>query len=160
MAPCNARRILARVDCEVWDGTPFKGAKAILLNAGRLVVLRRDDIPTIPWPDRIDLPGGARDPGEDPITCALREVQEEVGLEIAPSRVIWARQHPSPSGPLWMLAAQITTEEAGALRLGDEGQACWMMDVGAYLAAEDAIPRQQARVAEVLSRLGDRASPG
>ena len=30
--------------------------------------------------DQIGLPGGAIDPGEDPISCALREAFEEIGL--------------------------------------------------------------------------------
>lgn len=147
------------MDCEIWDGAAFNGAKAILLNAGRLVVLRRDDIPTISWPGRIDLPGGGREIGEDPVTCALRETEEEVGLLLAPSRVIWSRSYPARSDPIWMIALRITGDEADALRLGNEGQACWMMEIDAYLAAEDAITPQQERVAEALSILGDPTSP-
>lgn len=44
--------------------------------------------PLIRRPDGIDphagqiaLPGGAREPGEDPVRCALREAREEIGLD-------------------------------------------------------------------------------
>jgi 8-oxo-dGTP diphosphatase len=117
-------------------------------------VLRRDDIGGIPWPGRIDLPGGTRDAGETPVACALRETAEEIGLAIAPGRVIWSRGYPGRTLPEWLVAARITRAEAGALRLGHEGQACWMMEIAASLDAEDAIPHQQARVREALAAIG------
>lgn len=146
--------------CETWTGADFHGAKAVLIHAGRLVVLRRDDIPTISWPGRIDLPGGGRENHEDPLTCALRETSEEVGLVIAPDRVVWSRSYPDPPNATWLIAAMITSEEAASLKLGDEGQACWMMEIDAYLAATDAITRQQERVADVLSTLDDQSWRG
>lgn len=133
------------------DGADFLGAKAALFQGGRIAVIRRDDIPDIPWPGRIDLPGGMREAGETPADCALREVSEEIGLVLASERIVWARCYPGESLPNWMVAAEITGSEAASLKLGCEGQACWMMDVDAYLAAEDAIPHQQARVTQCLA---------
>ena len=132
----------------------FKGSKVLLRCDQSLAVLRRDDIPNIPWPGRIDLPGGAREGDEDPETCALRETREEIGLEIEPSRIIWSRRYEGPSLPSWVFALDITNEEAGSMQLGDEGQACWMMEIDAYLAADDAIPHQQDRVRDALKAIG------
>ena len=44
----------------------WKGAKLVLTCEGSLLVLRRDDIPTINWPGCWDLPGGAREGDETP----------------------------------------------------------------------------------------------
>lgn len=38
----------------------FGGAKLILFIGKQIVVLRRDQKPDIPWPGRLDLPGGGR----------------------------------------------------------------------------------------------------
>lgn len=129
-------------------GALFHGAKAVLYRGARLMVMRRDDIPTIPWPGRIDLPGGAREGGESPEICCAREVLEETGLAIDTARFSWRRFHPDPFGASgsWLFAAEIAEAEEAAMQLGDEGQALWMMEVGAYLAATDAIPKQQERV--------------
>ena len=117
-------------------------------------MIRRDDISSIPWPGRIDLPGGARDAGETAETCALRETREEIGLRIEASRIIWSRRFDGSSLPSWLFSARISGKEAASMRLGDEGQACWMMEIDAYLAADDAIPHQQDRVREALNEIG------
>ncbi|MEM1066109.1 MAG: NUDIX hydrolase [Pseudomonadota bacterium] len=129
-------------------GALFHGAKAVLYRGERLVVMRRDDIPTIPWPGRIDLPGGAREGDESPEACCAREVVEETGLAIDPARFTWRCFNPDAFGPSgsWLFAAEIGEAEEAKMRLGDEGQALWMIEIGAYLAATDAIPKQQARV--------------
>lgn len=137
-----------------WAGEAFSGAKMVLLSEGQLAVIRRDAIDTIPWPGHIDLPGGARDGEERPETCALRETAEEIGLTIATSRILWSARFNGHPLPTWVMAARITPREARALRLGDEGQACWMMPIEEYLTVGDAIPHQQERVRLALSALG------
>jgi 8-oxo-dGTP diphosphatase len=56
----------------------FGGTKLILFIGDRIVVLRRDDKPDIPWPGRLDLPGGGRDGIETAEVCVLRETREEI----------------------------------------------------------------------------------
>jgi 8-oxo-dGTP diphosphatase len=132
----------------------FFGSKAVLICGDRLAVLRRDDIPEIPYPGLIDLPGGMREPGETPEACASRETFEEIGLRIETARYVWrAFKTHRPNRAVWVLAAHISEREAGALRLGDEGQACWMMELPAFLAAPDAIPHQQDWTREAFSAL-------
>lgn len=137
-----------------WDGQPFNGAKAALICGADLVVLRRDDRPDIPYPGRIDLPGGGRDPGESPLQTVCREIREEVALEIAPARFVWGRAYAHPGeGQSWFLAARITQTEAGSLRLGDEGQACWMMATAQFLTHPEGIARLQQRLSDALPDL-------
>ena len=60
-----------------------QGTSIIFINAGRQVLLLlRDDIPTIPYPNMWDLPGGHVEPGETPEQCIVREMKEEIGLDL------------------------------------------------------------------------------
>ena len=66
--------------------------KAIVLDgSGRCLVIRRSQASKNNaglW----DLPGGKCDPGEDLRTALLREIREETGLEVRPTRVLGAAQ--------------------------------------------------------------------
>ena len=129
------------------------GTKAVLHSGGRLVVLRRDADPRIPFPGRVDLPGGGADPGEDALACTVREVAEETGLRIPAQRFRWGRAYPAGDrdGENWLFAADISAGEAAAARLGPEGQALWLEELDVYLGRGDAIPHQQARVQDWLA---------
>ena len=59
------------------------GAGILLLNSNNeLLMLLRDDIPNIPFPDMWDLPGGEVEPGEVPEETVKREMMEEMGLKL------------------------------------------------------------------------------
>jgi len=55
--------------------------KGVILLDGKVVLLknRRNE-----W----ELPGGKLDPGESPEACVVREIQEELGLKVAVSRIL------------------------------------------------------------------------
>jgi 8-oxo-dGTP diphosphatase len=69
----------------------FSGAKLALFLGQKIVVILRDDKPDIPYPGHWDLPGGGREQEESPEVCALRETEEEIGLQLAPSDLVWSR---------------------------------------------------------------------
>lgn len=54
----------------------------LLAEDGRVIIQRRDNIPTIKYPGRCALPGGRVEPGEIPLEAAIRELREETGLEV------------------------------------------------------------------------------
>ena len=128
----------------------FGGAKAALICEHRLVVLRRDDISTIPFPGLLDLPGGGREGLETPEACAARETYEETGIRIEPARFRGARPYAGPALPNWFMWCAITEAEGAGVRLGDEGQAVWMMEIAAFLGAQDAVPHLQDRLRSAL----------
>jgi 8-oxo-dGTP diphosphatase len=132
----------------------FHGAKAILIAEGRLVVMRRDDRDDIPWPGRVDLPGGGAEPGESPEACAVREVAEETAVVLDPGGFHWRRFFPRDGLGSWFLAADLSPEALDGLRLGDEGTELWHEPVTRYLGRVDAIPHHQARVAGYLEAVG------
>ena len=58
-------------------------AGVILFNRkGDLLLLLRDDIPTIGHPDHWNLVGGAIEEGEGPEEAVLRETEEEIGVRL------------------------------------------------------------------------------
>ncbi|MGW9173796.1 NUDIX domain-containing protein [Streptomyces decoyicus] len=58
-----------------------RGAVAIIANRrSELLLHLRDDLPDIAWPAHWSLLGGGCDPGEDPATAIVRELDEEAGL--------------------------------------------------------------------------------
>lgn len=79
----------------MWKGTPFMGAKIVLLSGDQLLAYKRDNKPDIPFPGMWDLPGGGREGDESPAECALREVEEEFALRIDPGRIVWEREYPA-----------------------------------------------------------------
>ena len=118
------------------------GAKLVLTHAGRLMTCLRDDYDWIPFPGHWDLPGGGAEPGETPVECALRELDEEFGLRLAPDRLT-GRACPSrerPETPSWLFSGRISAAEIAAIRFGDEGQEWRMMPVAGYLAHPRSVP--------------------
>jgi len=60
-----------------------KGCSIIFINDDHQVLLfLRDNIPTIPFPNMWDVPGGHVEPDETPERCIVREMQEEMELEL------------------------------------------------------------------------------
>jgi 8-oxo-dGTP diphosphatase len=60
-----------------------KGCSIIFINDDHQVLLfLRDNIPTIPFPNMWDVPGGHVEPDETPEACIVREMQEEMELEL------------------------------------------------------------------------------
>ena len=62
-------------------------ATALIFHDGKLLMLLRDDIPTIPSPDTWSLIGGTMEDGETPLETLKREVQEEIG--VVPSNITY-----------------------------------------------------------------------
>jgi 8-oxo-dGTP diphosphatase len=145
------------MESETFHPQDFIGAKIALVCGARLVAYRRDDKSSIPWPGLWDLPGGGREGAETPAQCALREVEEEFGLALAPARVHWCRRYPGmldPQRSSYFLAAEISRAEVAAIRFGEEGQYWQMMPIEDFLALPDAISHLQQRLSDYLSGRG------
>ena len=138
----------------------FDGAKLALIVRGELVVILRDDIPTIPWPGHWDFPGGGRDGNETPLACVLRELQEELSVALDPAHI--CRQHLSlnvQGQPTWFFVAQWDELDLTAVRLGDEGQSWSTMPIADYLVHPLAIPRLAQRLRLWLSLPAEVQAP-
>ena len=61
----------------------IQGCSIIFLNRkGKVLLQLRDDIPSIPYPNQWDLPGGRVERDETPEACIVREMKEEIGLAL------------------------------------------------------------------------------
>ena len=79
------------LDPRIHDIPEFKPAAVLVAitdrpEPGVLLIHRPDNMRA--HPGQIAFPGGRRDPGEDAITAALREAEEELGIDPALVRVI------------------------------------------------------------------------
>lgn len=60
-----------------------KGCSIVFLNDKMQILLfLRDDIPGLPYPNMWDIPGGHVEKDETPEQCIVREMKEEMGLDI------------------------------------------------------------------------------
>ena len=65
-----------------------RGCSILFINDRQeVLLLLRDDIPTIPYPGRWDIPGGHVELGETPSECIVREMKEEMGIDLTGHRL-------------------------------------------------------------------------
>jgi 8-oxo-dGTP pyrophosphatase MutT (NUDIX family) len=111
------------------------GVMAVVFDdAGRVLVQRRSD--NGEW----DLPGGILEPGEEPAECAVREIQEETGVDVLPERIAGVHTEADivryPNGDLVQFLAIVMVCRAvgGQARVNDEES----LEVGFF--PTDALP--------------------
>ncbi|SLN20692.1 NUDIX hydrolase [Pseudooctadecabacter jejudonensis] len=128
------------------------GTKIILYHGARLISLLRDDVPSIPYPNHWDLPGGGIEADEDAKDAILRETAEEIGLHIAPATVTWTRAYSKANGfTSTFYAAPVTAAQIAAITLGNEGQAWSLMPIATFCSHPQAVPHFRTRVRDYLT---------
>lgn len=140
------------------ESDAFLGTKVLLFLGDRLLVIRRDPYPWIVWPGRLDLPGGGREGGESPETCAVRETAEETGLDLDPRSFSWKAARDTEAGRYWMFAAHLAVSRAKDVRLGSEGTGWTLMPPDLLLARVDGIPPHQQMLRRYLAETGEDGS--
>ena len=85
---------------------------AVLLVDGRYVLQLRDNKPNIDAPGVWGLFGGRIEPGEQASEAVVREVREELCVEMHDSRLLWKTDEPErstgPSRRYWFFEADFT----------------------------------------------------
>ena len=130
----------------------FSGAKLILLAGPHMLVLRRDFNPGIGWQGYLDLPGGGREDGETPETCALRETEEELGLRLPRGRAKLVHLRHKPEGPDWFYAMHMPARLRGEVRFGEEGSGWIALTPAEFVRRSDAIPHFRRIVAGYMRK--------
>lgn len=125
----------------------FRGAKLALFLGDDLAVILRDVHREIPWPGHWDFPGGGREGAETPLACALREAEEELGLQIDPAQVVWGKDFTRKGHVFWFFVAKLPEAAAQDIVFGDEGQRWALMSPEAYASDPLNIPQFAERLA-------------
>lgn len=126
----------------------FTASKGFLICEGAVLMMLRDDVPNIPFPNMWDLIGGAREEGETPFECLSRETEEECNISISEDQVVWRREYPSihhPEKRSFMFTLEISAEQVNSIKLGDEGQKLKMMSFEEFFEKGDVIPHFKDR---------------
>lgn len=87
-----------------------EGVVAVIPRDGKWLATRRAE--RIAFGGWWCFPGGGIEPGEKPAEALIREVQEEVGLEIEPDREIWRWQQPDGGLVLTWWLTRLVDEQA------------------------------------------------
>jgi 8-oxo-dGTP pyrophosphatase MutT (NUDIX family) len=101
-------------------GPPRRAAVAVVVlrdpERGPGVLLTRRTSRLRDHPGQFALPGGSVDPGEDTVTAARRELDEELGLPLAPDRVVGLLDdYPTRSG--FVITPVVMTVDAAVASL-------------------------------------------
>ena len=131
----------------------FNGAKVALLYGDKLVMQLRDNKPGLRFANMWDFPGGGRENSETPIECAIREIQEELGIFLKPEAFIWEKEYPAmhdPQQKAYFLVAKVTPEDIDNIKFGTEGQRWDIFDQKVFFASNDVVPDLKGRFQDFL----------
>ena len=136
----------------------FIGAKVALVYDGNVLMIQRDNKPEIPFPNLWDFPGGGREDDETPEQCMVREVHEELAIDISKRPIGWHTVHPSMTDPEHQIGhfmvVNVTPDDIAAIRFGDEGQGWKMMPIADVMQSNEVVPALPGRLEPWLKSLG------
>lgn len=87
------------------------GSVAVIVQQQRLLTIRRG--PHVAAPGAICFPGGAIEAGEDSRTAVIRELREELSIDVTPIRAVWESVTPWQVHLTWW---QCETDTAHQIR--------------------------------------------
>jgi 8-oxo-dGTP diphosphatase len=130
----------------------FTACKLAYILDGKLLVYLRDDFAHIPFPNMWDFPGGVREGDETAEQCVLRELEEEFGIKLDESRLIYKQKgvNYNNTGDSFFFVAEGRHEEIDAIVFSEEGQYWQLMDIAEFLEHPSAIGRLKNRLQDFL----------
>ena len=129
-------------------------AIAIIARAGKVLISQRSAGSSLAgyW----EFPGGKREPGETLPECLIREVREELAMDVELVRALRSIDHDYPAGAI-RLHPYLCRHLAGEPQLVASQAATWVRpdDLRRYTFP----PANDALVEEVIAALADAAQP-
>lgn len=132
----------------------FTACKLAYILDAQLLVYLRDDFAHIPFPNMWDVPGGLREGDERAEQCVLRELEEEFGIKLEESRLIYKQKgvNYNNTGDSFFFVAEGKHEEIEGIVFSEEGQYWQLMDIAEFLEHPLAIDRLKNRLRDFLNR--------
>lgn len=125
----------------------IKGAKVLVMLGEETLVYCRDTHAGVVWPGVWDIPGGGLEPGETAVQAAVRELEEETGLEIEPRRLQSLTRFAGRGGEVAIFRLELEPGEEALCRFGSEGHSWGFEPLARFLERTDAVePLQQALI--------------
>jgi len=81
---------------------PLLVTAAIIIHNGKVLLTKRKA--DVPYPLLWEFPGGKVEPGEDPRDCMVREIREELAIEVAVTGIYEVIYHKYPERSVLVLA--------------------------------------------------------
>lgn len=103
-------------------GYPLLVTAAIIEHGGKILLTKRRD--DVPYPNLWEFPGGKLEADEDPRDCIVRELKEELDIEVVPGDVVEAIYHRYPERTVLVLAYRCRWT-GGEIRDLEVAEHCW-----------------------------------
>jgi 8-oxo-dGTP diphosphatase len=112
-------------------GTMIDVTAAIWIEDGRVLIARRRS--GVSQAGLWEFPGGKVRPGETPEQCLQREIQEELGVEIAVEKFFGESIHAYEAKAIRLLAYRVSVK-SGEVSLNEHAELAWVAiaDLGGY----------------------------
>jgi 8-oxo-dGTP diphosphatase len=99
---------------------------AFVIHNKKLLLMLRDNKPTIPNPNTWSLLGGRDEEGETPEQTLFRELKEEANIEKSPITFLWEEASDNQGAPdgrrRYYYHLPLQDQQLESIQLGDEGQ--------------------------------------
>lgn len=131
------------------DSIPIRkcGVVAVIGREGKLLLIRRSD--NVAAPGKYCFPGGAIEAGETQEMALVRELQEELGVEVEPVQPLWESLTPWGVHLIWW-KARLSPEAAITPNPKEVAEVLWMKPRDAF-AASDLLESNRQFMEKVLS---------
>jgi 8-oxo-dGTP diphosphatase len=119
------------------------GSKAVLQSGGKFIIIQRDNKPGLAYANMWDFPGGRRERNETPLECLIREVREELSIQVKPDNVLYERRYESKensSSSSYFFVINITKDDIDNIQFGNEGQGWKLVTVKEFFQQKDIVP--------------------
>ena len=110
---------------------PLLVTAAIIVHNGKVLLTKRKA--DVPYPLLWEFPGGKVEPGEDPRDCIVREIREELAIEVAVTGIYDVIYHKYPERTVLVLAYRCQWLSGEIIDLDVTGHHwAWPCEIGSF----------------------------